>query len=214
MFAPRLQELVTGEALQDLSSDPNRASQMLAGIDNNLAVDVWNKNTDNAVQRRNSEILNQDRDERYRQGINTRGFSLLKASTPETYASMKDQVKKYFASKGVEPDFDIPETFEEASRSTPWNADITPQQQDRLDAQRDYQARLLAQRDRAEEGRNRRTDKTLGVRTSEGDKDREVRVSEGDKDREVRREAGKGGRARPKIRIEVVNGVRKIIKEQ
>lgn len=214
MFAPRLQELVIGEALQDLSSDPNRASQMLSGLDNELAVDVWNKNADNQVQQRNSQILNQERDERYRNGINTRGFSLLKAATPETYEQVSNQVKRYFAAKGVDPDFDIPATFDEAARAQPWNSQVTPDQQDRAESLADYRDRLLAERRNAEGGRNYRARLTDGTRRSEGQANRSVKVSEGEKNREVRRETAKGGRARPKIRIEVVNGVRKIIKEQ
>lgn len=212
-YAPRLQQLRTGEAIQDLSNDPVRAQQLLAGIDNDLSVDVWNKNADNLVQQRNSQILNQERDERYRNSINTRGFSLLRAATPETYAAIADQVRRYFVAKGVDPDFNIPDTYEEAARLQPWNSQVTPDQQDRAESLADYRDRLLSERRNAEGGRNYRARLTDSTRRSEGQANRSVKVSEGDKNREVRRETAAGGRARPKIRIEVVNGVRKVIKD-
>lgn len=171
----RLDEENLASALRPITSDPDLAVRNLLQIGRgDEAIGLYDKVADN----RRADTLNAARVTAQREGYikNThdRAFSLLGAATPETYAGLRNTVQNYYKSRGVDPLFELPETYNKAQLAALRMGGVDPEDQVRLEETADMNDRRIAQGDRAEAGRNSRYQMGLGVRVAEGNRNRDA----------------------------------------
>jgi hypothetical protein len=200
VYAHRVKQAREAEALRNYSTDPIRALQQYNEIDAPAALKGFNDREDNLRQEEAARALEKNRQDAYEGNTHTRAGALLGAATPKTYDAIKKRYNEYYATRGVQPLVDLPDTYDEALISGLRTSFVPPTQQIKLEDTRDYRGQVLSQRDRFEEGRNNRNHENNGVRVSEGTANRKVRVQEGSANRSVKVTEGAANRgSREKI---------------
>lgn len=163
-YAPRLQGLREQEALENYGSDPrgalDRFSQVAPGAE---SLSAWNQFDDNRRQHAVAAASLRRSQQEYEDTTNKRGIGLLGAATKDTWPQVRAQVQKYYAARGMEPPFELPEAYDQAKISALRMAGIDPEDQVRSEDTRNYRDAMLAERQAANDELNTYRNKSLSV---------------------------------------------------
>lgn len=199
MFREQMQNLREAEALSGITSDPDRAIEMLLPVNAKMGMDLYNSRQDDLRLQETAAAAAQANRQKFEDTVHKRAGSLIYSATDSTYPALRKRYYDYYKGKGVEPAYELPETFDEAALGAARSFTMDPEDQARMAATRQYREERLAQGDRFESGRNARAAMTDRTRRSEGAANRGVRTSEGAANRTSREAiaAMRGGRSRP-----------------
>lgn len=153
VYRQRLQQARISEAMESFQQDPERAIDMLMQIDPEAAAklaqqQVENRRADRGLDQTDTELGIRGRtadsqirtnDMQWREGINDRAMAMLGKANAQTYPALRRQVINYYKSYGMEPPFELPETFDEAAVTALRLGRVPVGTQMELGNQRDYQ---------------------------------------------------------------------------
>lgn len=217
-YAPRLREARESEALAGFFENPQTAIERLMDISPDKALAQHQNQAKNAMDQaridisgRSADLDNRKFTEEYENNTHARAGALIGAATEDNYAEMRKRYYDYYKARGVAPFVELPETFEEAKLEALRRSGVPLAKQEEIDVRRDYNDAMIESRGEAEQGRNARSAASISAReritgmVQDRQDARQARSIEA-------RAAGKGGRAKPKIKFKIVNGKRQIVR--
>lgn len=212
MYQPRLRQAREAEAMIDYTDDPERAINQLSQIDPHKASELWNK----LQERKSVDSVRQAQvrsaEDEYIDVTNQRALAYLGAATPRTYSALKSRIDQYYADRGVEPMFQLPDEYDEETIRSIARGGVPVTEQAKLSEQQRYHDAVLSQNDREEYGRNYREVFGEIMATDRNREDQAGADRRNREDNETRRETS-GGRSRPNVRFgKRADGTRYVIR--
>lgn len=188
IYQPRLREARTNEALEEFDTDWDGSMKRLAQVDAGAAVELDSARGEAESKQALEAARVRDLQDEYNNVTHDRALAYLGAATDKSYPQVRGIIEKWYADRGVEPMFELPETYDPdmarslAGGAVPMKDQATIAQQERNNASRLEQARMSdwnrnyrmgyqefkddERLERTEEGRNSR------VQTMEAGRDR------------------------------------------
>jgi hypothetical protein len=200
IYQPRLQRAREAEALIDYVDDPERALANLSQINPARAAELTDKLRERQSLQEVRDAQIREADDEYNMLTHDRALAYLGAATEKTYPAIKQVVDRWYADRGVEPLFDLPDQWDETTIASIASGGIPIAKQRELREDQRYHDAVISQDRREEFGRNYREvfGETMQT-TREGMKqagadERNVR------DNQTRRDTA-GRRTRPNVRF-------------
>ena len=192
IYRPRRMDARARDAMIDYTADPERALNQLSQVPgmSDKAAELWDKHQERTAQvgLQEAQALN-ERDE-YEGITHQRAAGYLGAATPTTYPAIRQMINKWYADRGVDPPFELPEVYDAEAIASLARGAIAPDKQASLsEAERYHKAQEVID-SRAEFGRNWR--EAYGNRTAMRLNDDDNKTSERNTD--VRAAATSGNR--------------------
>lgn len=213
IYAPKLQRARESEAMIDLARDPERAIEQLSQVNPERAADLWDQWQTNQRQQSVADAQIRNADDEYNLTTHDRGINYLGAATEQSYPHVKQLVEKWYADRGVEMPYQLPDTFDPNLLGAIASSGIPMEKQATLEDNREYREAVLGQNATNETGRNTRarqaeSGRNARAETAEEGRNRRAREAEEGRDRRN----GASGIARPTIRFGTrADGTRYII---
>lgn len=198
MYRPQVEKERKAAALKGFTSNPLAAFERYVDEDPETAFDMYDKTSENMSQGEARQAQQLNAEARYRDGAVERASRLARSATPQNWPMVRDQMRRYLKSKGIESPFPIPEEYDETSVGLLRDFGIATDKQvddDRMEYGQDERLEDADLNRSSREGiaresrlsREREGDKNRGVRQSEGAANRSVRQSEGAANRQTRK---------------------------
>lgn len=163
VYSPRLDNAAQAEALQDYRVDPDGALDKLTQIAPGSAVELMNERSKLESERAVRDSMVEERRVKRADRVNEIATRLAGSATKDTWPTVRDRIQKFFVAQGVDPYFDLPESWDEAQVQALRMSGVPTEDQisqESTDEDRSERRRLTAERNAVSE---RQGDARIGI---------------------------------------------------
>lgn len=200
-YEPRLQQARASEAMAGYTDDPMDAIQRLNEVDPPAAAALMDKLRAHQLDTDKLGVEAIGANDEFEGTTHERAQALIGAATESTYPAMRERYYNYYASRGIDPMYELPVEFDEDAIRSLATAGIPVGDQRELEEKARYNTGILEQNAKNEFGRNWREaygEIKADKRSNRSEAGRETRNV---RDNRTRRDTAKGGSARPTIKF-------------
>lgn len=168
-YAPRLKALREAEALKGFQADPQNAIAQLTQVDPASGLKLYDTVNDNQFRDKAFDLKKRADDLDYQNSTDSRALALLSSATADTYPQILNWVKRYYSTRGVQPSFDLPETYDEAKIKALTMSGIPVDKQADLADRAANRAALTSYRNVVTKQRGQYNDARIGIASRNAD---------------------------------------------